>query len=286
VAGQPNILLVYALNSWDVTCAGLLDDVWDRFDSRILNIVDTIQPDHLPAGGFGRFDLILSFCADLADEFRRATQVPGLYFPPHCDVLSYHSLRETRPLDLILVGRRDKGRHEPLHHHFNAPQGDRVFLDFVTRTQSTPLPEDEFGLLMATYSRAKAAFCYEPSSVERFKRRSPLTGRWIHAWASGCTVLGMAPTSPDAAEQMNWPEATIDLPDDPTAAIEKVEAVLSDTAALTRRRRSNVVEALRRHDTRLRLKTLLQTLDLPAPDTLSEELRRLERTASALAELG
>ena len=285
-ASGPNILLVYALNSRHADFASMLDGVWDKFDFRILNVVDTLQPNHLASGGFSRFDLILSSCADIAEDFRRETQVTSMYFPPHCDVLAYHSLREIRPLDLILVGRRDAERHAPLHRYFNAPERDRIFLDFVTRTQSTPLPEVEFELLMATYSRSKAAFCYEPSASDRFIRRSPLTGRWIHAWASGCTVLGKAPLSQSAAEQMDWPEATIDLPEEPGAAIEAVEAVISDLPSLARRRRRNVFEAMSRHDTRLRLGMLLKTLDLPAPETLVDQLDRLERAVREISVSG
>jgi hypothetical protein len=149
----PNILLVYALNSRNVEDSRLLDPVWELFDVRLLNLVDTVQPDHLPKGSVSRFDMILSFCPDLAAQFQRETGVQSVHYPPHCDVLAYHSIRENRPIDLILVGRRDPVRHAPLHRYFNAPERDRLFLDFVTRTQATPLAEEEFGLLMATYSR-------------------------------------------------------------------------------------------------------------------------------------
>lgn len=275
-ATGPNILLVYALGAGDVQKTYLLGDVWDAFDHRVLLVVDTLQPDHLPDGALSRFDLVLSYCAETAEDFTRASGVPSMFFPPHGDVLGYHCLSGYRPIDLLLVGRRDARRHTPIHRHFNSPGLERFSLDFVTRTQTTPLPQEEFGLLMSTYGRSKAAFCFEPSDIPRFRGRSPLTGRWLHAWTAGCTVLGKAPTGPGTAEQMDWPDAAIDLPDEEQAAIDAIEAILGDEKRLEQRRRRNVFEALRRHDTRRRLKTLLGELDVPLPDTLVGELARLD----------
>lgn len=279
----PNILLVYALNARDVQKTDLLDDVWQGFDHRVLLVVDTLQPEFLKKGVLSRFDLILSYCAEAAEDFTKASGVPSMYFPPHGDILAYHCLSDYRPIDLLLVGRRDAGRHTPIHRHFNRPDSARLSLDFVTRTQTTPLPEEEFGLLMSAYGRSKIAFCFEPSDIRRFRGRSPLTGRWLHAWTAGCTVVGKAPTGSGAAEQMDWPEAAIDLPDDEMAAIEAIEAILSDESGLARRRRRNVLEALRRHDTRRRLKALLDELGVPLPELLVEELGKLDRYTGEVA---
>ncbi len=279
----PNILLVYALNARDVQKTDLLDDVWQEFDHRVLLVVDTLQPEYLKPGVLSRFDLILSYCADSAEEFTRASGVPSMYFPPHGDILAYHCLSGFRPIDLLLVGRRDARRHTPIHRHFNRPDSGRLSLDFVTRTQTMPLPEEEFGLLMSAYARSKIAFCFEPSDIPRFRGRSPLTGRWLHAWTSGCTVVGKAPTGSGAAEQMDWPDSTLDLPEDETAAIEAIEAILSDEAGLDRRRRRNVFEALRRHDTRRRLKALLDELGVAPPASLLEELARLDQFTEEVA---
>lgn len=281
----PNILITYALGAADVLSSRLLNSVWDDFDYRVLLVVDTLQPDHLPDGELSRFDLILSYCAEAAEDFTRVSNVPSILFPPHGDTLAYHSLQKYRPIDLLLVGRRDADRHAPIHRHFNSPNSNRLSLDFVTRTQTTPLPEEEFGLLMATYGRSKTAFCFEPSDNTRFRGRSPLTGRWLHAWVSGCTVIGKAPSGTGVKAQMDWPEATIELPEDNQAAIEAVEAILNDAEGLARRRKRNVLETLRRHDTRLRLRSLFKELDLPLPETLIAELSRLEKTADEISDL-
>ena len=278
----PNVLFVWALNPADVKLAKLLEPVWSEFDHTVLNVVENLQPGHLPSEDFVKFDLITCFCGDLSQEYGREEGLRSLYFPPHTDVLNFHSISAFRPIDLIIVGRRDEAMHVPLHRHFNSPDRERIFIDFVTRTKSRTTVEEEFRLLMSTYARSKAAFCYEPSGIERFKGRSPLTGRWVHAWAAGCTVFGSTPKGRGVESQMDWPEATIDLPSDADEAIGLVERVLNDETELARRRRRNVVEALARHDTRHRLRDLLTHLDISIPDSLQNGLEALQHRANAV----
>lgn len=278
----PNILLVWALNRADIQLVNLLNPVRSAFDHTVLSIHENIIPDRWTAEQIKKFDVVMSFCGDIAKHIEQETGVKSLFAPPHTDVLNYHSTSDFRPIDLILVGRRNKALHRHLHPHFNSPDRDRLFLDFVTRTQMATTPEEEFGLLMTTYSRSKAAICFDASDIDRFQGRSPLTARWVHAWAAGCTVIGSKPTGLGVAEQMDWPESTIDIGTDPARAIEQVEAVLEDDAGLRRRRRRNAAEALRRHDTRLRLKDLFSALGLPLPQTLEEKLDLLVKRADAV----
>ncbi len=279
-----NVLLVWALRSQDCIDAELLDTVWDRFSHHILSIVDNIQPKHIRDHVQERYDQITSFCDDLARDLETLTGIPSLYFPPHTDTLTFHCPRPFRPIDLFVVGRRNKSLYPAIHRHFNESDRDRFSLDFVSRTRNTSYDsKEEFQLLMATYSRAKAAFCFDASHVPRFKGRSPLTERWVHAWTAGCTVIGSTPTGKGTSEQMDWQEAAIDLPDEPDTAIEMIKALLEDAEGLERRRLRNVTEAMRRHDTRLRLHRLLTELDLPIPEDLTAGLAKLENAASQLS---
>ena len=279
----PKILLVYALNTQDLMNVSFLDQVWNDFDVRILNLVDTLQPRPDLQDQISRFDLVLSFCDELAQDYQHKTGVQTLYFPPHTDVLGYHSIRAQRPVDMILVGRRDAASFQPIHQHYSAASSTRLCLDYVTRTQTTPMAQDEFWDLMSMYGRSKIGFCYEASSVQRFRNRSPLTGRWMHVWTAGCTVVGASPKSPAARQHFDWPEATFDLPDDPTSAIALLDELLEDEAGIARRRKRNVIEALKRHDTRKRMSDLLEAIGVAPPETLSDQLRRLNAAVDEVA---
>jgi hypothetical protein len=279
----PNILLVWALRGRDIERAMMLDSVWDKFDHRVLAVVDNLQPKHARSHAEGRYDRITCFCGDLARDFEETTQIPTLYFPPHTDTLTFQNTAPYRPIDLFIVGRRDLDIYPAIHSHFNAPDQNRLSLDFVSRTRNTTYTsEEEFRLLATTYGKSKAAFCFDPSPLERFRSRSPLTERWVHAWTSGCTVIGTAPTGTGVAEASDWPEAMIDLPSDPEAAIAVVGDLLSNETDLAERRVRNVAEALRRHDTRHRIGHLLEDLGLPLPDTLKNGIETLKTQATAI----
>lgn len=279
----PNILLVWALNRSDTERADLLAPVWDRFSHKVLSLVDNVEPEHVIDKVRGRYDLITSFCGDLAPAYEAATGTRTLFFPPHTDALRFHNTDAYRPIDLFVVGRRDKPVHRAAHQRFNVPGSGRLSVDHVSRSRNfSYTAEEDFRLLMAGYGRSKLAFCFEASAIDRFRGRSPLTERWPHAWAAGCTVIGSTPSGTGVAEATGWPEATIDISGDPETAIAEIEALLADEEGLAARRVRNVEEALRRHDTRHRLATLLDALDLPRPPGLVAGLQRLDRAAVAV----
>lgn len=280
----PNILIVWALRYSDVERAARLLSVWDGFDFKVLSVVDNLSLANVKDLIDGRFDLITSFCGDLAREFGEATKIPTLYFPPHTDVLNFAEPGPYRPIDFFVVGRRTPAIHTPLHLHYNRPGSNRLSVDFVSRTVSASYPRDvEFQYLMSAYGRSKMAFCFEASAVQRFKNRSPLTERWVHAWASGCTVIGTRAKGAGVEGATDWPDAMIDLPAEPEAAREMTDSLLDDEAGLAERRLRNVEEAMRRHDTRLRLAQILETLDIARPDSLNDRLAELVARADALA---
>ena len=255
---------------------------WSAFDKTVLMVEDMFAPEVFPRDVCERFDLITVFCGDLAEEYDRAFDTKIMHFPSHLDVLRYHAQSEYRPLDMVLVGRRDNSVHGPLFRHYNRAESERLFIDFVTRTQLDQTLGEEFGLLMNTYGRSKIAFAYEPSKIPRFGGRSPMTGRMVHAWAAGCTVMGARPTGKGVAEATDWPESVIDIPGDPQGAVRLVDSVLADTEGLARRRRRNLLEAAERHDTRLRFRQVFEELSLPLPKELVSGLEDLGRFTQQL----
>lgn len=284
----PNILIVWALNIRDIVRSRLLEPVWDQFDHSVLWVLDTVNVEHAQQNDLMRFDLIASICGDIGKDFETRTGKTVLYMPPHTDVLQFGTADSYRPLDLMVIGRRERDLYKPIHLHFNRPDVKRLSADLRTRTNNfSANAQDECRILMSAYARAKIAFCFEPSHAHpRFRGYSPMTERWPHAWASGCTVVGTRPTGRGAAEQMNWPEATLELPETPDEAIRYLETLLEDDKGFTRRRFRNVAEAARRHDTRHRFKHLLEALDLPRPENLDQGLRDLERMADDMFNRG
>jgi Glycosyl transferases group 1 len=102
-----------------------------------------------------------------------------------------------------------------------------------------------------------------------------VTLRWFQCGAAGCAIVGKRPTTPLADELLAWEDATIELPDDPQACLEFVEALLQDWNRLNRIHTRNYLENLARHDWRLRIKDVFEILKLPLPLPLVEQLCEL-----------
>jgi hypothetical protein len=276
------VLEVHGISAAMIYGGSLLDPIWDRFSRRVLTIVDTIEPEHIPPARIQRFDLIRCFCPALARKWRDSTTVPVLFQPSGIDALEFLGRGDHRPIDMIVVGRRDPEFHEHVRRHYLPTASSRFLLDFGTRPQGPRPPEEEWRLLMATYARAKIAFCFEPSTLGRFKARSSMTHRWQQAWAAGCTVIGRKPREPEYAAYLGWPESTLEIPEDTGEWIPFLESILADEAGLRRRCTRNTLEALRRHDERLHLRDLIDALGLDTPETLRAELQRLFAMISEL----
>lgn len=280
--GGPNVLEVEVVGCSDLALTSLLDPVWDCFSHRIATVIDTVEPNNFRPSFLQRFDRVYSPCGELAAQYAAHSGVRCSQLQ-HCSpVLDFYSCGAFRPIDMIVVGRRRWSFHTPIHKYYNSPGSNRLFLDFVTRTQKALLPEAEWRLLMSTYAKSKIAFCFEPSDIPRFKNRSALTARWLQAWAAGCTVVGTRPTGPGVAELIDWPESTIEIPANPAEWIPFLEEILNDAEGLERRRNRNVVEALRRCDTRIRFADLLADLGLSPTEAHRRELARLAETIATL----
>ncbi|MGA1677538.1 MAG: hypothetical protein ACO377_14075, partial [Pseudomonadales bacterium] len=277
-----NVLQVEATSAAAIQRSAMLDPVWDRFSKRILTIVDTIEPDHVPRSLTRRFDLIHCFCPALARRWRGNTRVPVLFQPSGIDTLEFLHTGDQRPIDMIVVGRRDNAFHQAVHEHYLPAERGRLMLDFGTRPQGPRLPEAEWRTLMATYARAQVAFCFEPSTLARFNGRSTMTHRWPQAWTAGCTVVGRRPTEPELQPYLDWPESTLEVPDDANSWVPFLEMTLQDSEGLQRRRRRNTLEAVRRHDGRWRLSNLMRVLELERPAKLRTELELLAETVFSL----
>ena len=80
---------------------------------------------------------------------------------------------------------------------------------------------------------------------------------------------------------LDWPNATIDLPEDPDASVEAIQGILTDGDFIREVSARNLVEMNKRHDWRHRLATILANDGFALPALLSEQLEILaERSGS------
>ncbi|WP_196073277.1 glycosyltransferase [Nakamurella alba] len=125
---------------------------------------------------------------------------------------------------------------------------------------------------------SRIALAYAPEVVDP-RGRFPCSfvgQRWFESLAAGCLVAGVRPSAPEAAELLDWTDATIELSDDPEQAYAELTALAADVDRLEAISHTNYHQTLRRHDWRHRLPLIF--------GHLPELVPLLERNAGELAE--
>ena len=103
-----------------------------------------------------------------------------------------------------------------------------------------------------------------------------VTSRWLESLLSGCIVAGRRPVSRMADDMLCWPNATVELSENPQCASEELISLLSCNDSLEQQRRTNIFQTLTRHDWRYRIETFCRIMNLPVPEALHDDLGLLQ----------
>jgi hypothetical protein len=109
------------------------------------------------------------------------------------------------------------------------------------------------------------------------------SARVTESLGAGCLILGKRPPGQMATDLFCWPNALIELPDNPSEAVKFIRTMLADVAFIRETRAQNVVEMCRRHDWRHRIRHIYEHFQLPLPARLTAELGALDELANQLA---
>jgi hypothetical protein len=291
-----NVLIIVAMNGNDLQPLLAIPQWRQRYDRVLVYVFDcwvleafpkaiTSQIDHI----FGPF---LGMCAQVSDYLG----IPATVLPPGTNVRHHGSPRAERPIDITSYGRCSKQYSEAISRAFNEPGTGRIYYTHGSM-QSGQFPSLPYGperqdyqhkrLLSKVLRRSQAALAF--SNVFTSKSQStmqhhvahriatPILGyRWFEISAAGCAVLGKRPESPFTDEYLGWEDATIELPDDPLAGVDFIHDFLGDKARLEAIHHRNYYENLVRNDWRHRIKVMLETLSIPLPERLQQQLATME----------
>jgi hypothetical protein len=114
-------------------------------------------------------------------------------------------------------------------------------------------------------------------------RSMMVTSRWLESLLSGCIVVGKRPVSRMADDMLFWPDATIELSQDPQTASDELVALLARNDELEQQRRTNIFQTLSFHDWRYRIGALCAMMELSPPDKLREDVAQLQDLCATFA---
>jgi len=186
-----------------------------------------------------------------------------------------------RSIDLIGFGRMPPSYHDHFARRFHPAASRHLYLHSPLGHVTGPSVHLERGMLFKLLHRARLSLAFhlyvEPQGQR--PRSMMVTSRWLESLLAGCVVAGKRPISPMSDDMLCWDGATLELADDPAAAVEQLQHLLDDEDALEAQRRRNVRETLLRHDWRHRLVDLCAHFGLPEPAALLEDRQRVQALA-------
>ena len=213
----------------------------------------------------------------LLEEQQAFLGVAHDHLPIGVDAVRFGSERQDRTIDINAYGRQPRAMTDLLSDTLNVRDG-RYRFNHTDHLASITIrdPERHRALFWRMLTDSRVALAYAPEATGDAARFDcAFVGqRWYESIAAGCAVMGRRPDAPETAQLFDWPEALIELPDDPEAARAGILALVDDPGRLAAISRRNHRAALARHDWRHRTAAMAQVLRIEPDACFRDELGR------------
>lgn len=294
----PKTLMVFALNGAGLGLLSALPRWRQDFDLVVAYVLDCWILESYPAAA-RQIDHLFVPYPELKDQVQAHLNIPVSVLPIGFDVLNRGCGESDRPIDVMSYGRVSRQYHQALSAAIAQPNSALFYYRHQPEAAQW-LPQESYGANRFDYQHrlqlnqmlrhTKLALAFENLYTSRMTQASGshiiqrlsasiLTTRWFECTASGCVVVGKRPLSSLVQRYLNWPNATLELPDDPSEGLGLIQEWLSQPEWLRSIQARNYCESLRRNDWRLRLRDLFQQLSLPLPQGLAASLEVLRDRA-------
>ncbi|HEY9739758.1 MAG TPA: glycosyltransferase [Coleofasciculaceae cyanobacterium] len=275
----PNVLLLIGMTCESLLMMLSLGSLIENFDVRLAYLFDIYEPQYLDRDVIPYLDYLFLPIAEIADEVNEKLRMTTTFLPHAFNVLKFGSNQRHRCIDVMSYGRGNVELHKCLQEKFNQVENNHTYFHSTFTLPQVNSYKEHRMLLSKLLSKSKINLCFEPSKEERFQGHSPLLTRWFEGWAAGCTIVGKRPFGKKVADLLDWQNSTIEIPDTPSEWLPFFEDLLSDNERLLANSERNYRECLLRHDWRYRVRDMFQTVGLPIPEKLNEEIGQLKQKA-------
>ena len=189
---------------------------------------------------------------------------------------------KNREIDVISFGRTPPSYHSCFSQFFHPASSPCLYLHSPLGNLVGHSVHLERGMLFKLLHRTRISLAFhlyvEPQGDR--PRSMMVTSRWLESLLSGCIVAGRRPISQMADDMLCWPNATIELSEDPQTAADQLISLLLHNNSLEQQRRTNIFQTISHHDWRYRIETFCRIMDLPVPEELRDDLARLQELST------
>jgi Glycosyl transferases group 1 len=254
----------------------LLDELWIKEMTKNRHFLSILS----------KFDAVLLYQTQGVKKLSERIGRRCLYFPPAVDSILFcpYPDRPERSIDVYSIGRRSSMTHQKLLDM--ARRNDFFYLyDSIRGHQAINWKEHR--ALFANVAKRSRYFIVNPAKIDdphETGQQSEFGYRYFDGAAAGAIMIGERPSNEIFAELFDWPDAVIRLPWDSSQIDDLIKELDWDPDRQEEIRRTNVVQALLRHDWVYRWETILEIAGLePMQATLQrkDRLRKLAASASS-----
>lgn len=281
ICGIPSDLLaVDAAIDWKRFCGTsvcLIDEFWIRQIAeyrQFLRILD-------------RFDVVMLYYSQSVKPVGEHIGSKCYYLPPGVDTFKFSPYPNPpqRSIDLYSIGRRSEVTHQKLLGM--AARGDFFYLhDSISGSQA--INSTQHRVLFANIAKRSRYFIVNPGLIDDPQTRgnqSEIGNRYFEGAASGTIMVGERPQNEEFDKLFGWEDCLIEMPYNSGNVDEIIRELDKSPERQERIRRTNVTQALLRHDWAYRWEFVLNAVGLaPTPELLKRKERLNSLAQLALGE--
>jgi hypothetical protein len=274
VCGFPgDLLMVNAVSNWKGSCdlsICLIDELWVKQISHYRHFLRILE----------KFDVVMLYYSQSIDALSRQIECKCAFMPPGIDAVLFCPYPElpARVVDVYSIGRKSEVTHRQLMKM--ASNGGLFYLhDSIAGDRAMDLVEHR--ALVANIAKRSRYFIVNPGLIDRPDIRGgqiEAGNRYYEGCAAGAIMVGEQPNNREFEKLFDWPDAVIHLPYNSGNIDTVIHELDEQPERQDRIRRTNVAQALMRHDWAYRWEAILKIAGLePMPQLLQrkEHLGRL-----------
>lgn len=280
ICGQPSDLITAnAAFDWRNSCGlsvCLIDEFWITEIKACRNLLRLLD----------KFDVVALYYKQTVDAISGSLRAKCIFIPPGVDTIRFCPYPDPphRAVDVYSIGRRSEATHQKL---LKMAAEDGLFYLHDSIAGGAAIESGQHRALFANVAKRSRYFLVNPGYIDRPDIRGDqieIGNRYFEGAASGTVMVGERPKTETFAQLFDWPDAVVDLPYNSTDIDSVIRDMDSQPERLENIRRTNVTQALLRHDWAYRWEAILQAIGLAPMPELSARKERLQQLAANVSE--
>jgi hypothetical protein len=279
VCGDPtDMLRINAIGNWRERCKKaviVIDELWITQMKAYGNYLRMLK----------QFDLVCLYYSQSPGPLNERIGPRSMYLPPAVDAIRFCPYPDppARVVDVYSIGRRSAATHQALL-KLAANRGLYYMYDSTSADQVLN-PTDHRELYANTLKRSRY-FIVNPGLIDRPDIRGDqieIGYRYFDGVAAGAINVGERPNNEVFPKLFDWPDPMIDFPYNSADFDKMISRVENDPEKEDQMRRTNVRQALLRHDWVYRWETILKAAGLEPLQQMVGRKTRLRNLADLAA---